>query len=167
MMSASGRSVSMPIRKLRPNEIRLHSSMARPARPEQYSDPRCGLGMKKPPLADTGPIESGGEQDIEIEKGERRNQEIRPVDVAEFHRFDPLPFQEKDSGQDHSQHENDRQCSKIFWHPSPLRCIAFNKRLPDPLSGETPSPAAIRNIGDHAHRPEKFCAVCPPIEVCR
>src|SRR5262249_54828362 len=67
------------------------------------------------------PTERGGEQDIEIEEGKRRNQEIRLVGAPELHRFDPLAFQQKDPGQNHSQQENDREGSKISWHRSRLR----------------------------------------------
>jgi hypothetical protein len=55
------------------------------------------------PRADARQIERSGEQDIEIEEGKGRNQEIRLVDVPELHRFDPLSFKEKDPGQNHSQ----------------------------------------------------------------
>src|SRR5215510_7689089 len=72
--------------------------------------------MKKWTHADIGPIERGGEQDIEIEEDKRRKQEIRLVGAPELHRFDPLAFEQKDPGQNHSQQENDREGSKIFWH---------------------------------------------------
>src|SRR4029450_7390330 len=77
--------------------------------------------MEKWTRADIRPIERGGEQDIEIEEGQRRNQEIRLVGAPELHRFDPLAFQQKDPGQNHSQEENDREGYKIFWHRSLLR----------------------------------------------
>src|SRR5262245_32032386 len=77
--------------------------------------------MEKWTRADIRPIERGGEQDVEIEEGKRRNQEIRLVGAPEFHRFDPLAFQQKDPGQNHSQQENDRESSKIFRHRSLLR----------------------------------------------
>src|SRR5262249_60384410 len=41
--------------------------------------------------------------------------------APELHRFDPLAFQQKDPGQNHSQQDNDREGSKIFWHRSSLR----------------------------------------------
>src|SRR5262245_37975158 len=72
--------------------------------------------MEKWTRADIRPIERGSEQDIEIEEGKRRNQEIRLVSAPELHRFDPLAFQQKDPGQNHSQQESDREGSKIFWH---------------------------------------------------
>src|SRR5262249_25826238 len=77
--------------------------------------------MEKWTHADIGPIERGGEQDIEIEEDKRRNQEIRLVGAPELYRFDPLAFQQKDPEQNHSQQENDREGPKIFWHRSRLR----------------------------------------------
>src|SRR5262245_10494276 len=77
--------------------------------------------MEKWTRVDIRPIERGGEQDIEIEQGKRRNQEIGLVGAPELHRFDPLAFQQKDPGQNHSQQDNDREGSKIFWHRRLLR----------------------------------------------
>src|SRR5262245_65609353 len=77
--------------------------------------------MEKWTHADIGPTERGGEQDIEIEEDKRRKQEISLVGAPELHRFDPLAFQQKDPGQNHSQQENDREGSKIFRHRSLLR----------------------------------------------
>jgi hypothetical protein len=70
---------------------------------EQYSRPCESLGMEKLTCANVRPIERSGEQDIEIKEGKRWNQEIRLVDVPELHRFDPLPFQQKDPSQNYSQ----------------------------------------------------------------
>jgi hypothetical protein len=72
--------------------------------------------MEKLTCADVRPIERSGEQHIEIKEGKGWNQEIRLVDVPELHRFDPLPFQQKDSGQNYAQQQNDCQCSEILWH---------------------------------------------------
>jgi hypothetical protein len=77
--------------------------------------------MEKWTRADIRPIERSGEQDIEIEQGKGWNQEIRLVGAPELHRFDPLAFQEKDAGQNHSKQENDREGSKILRHRSLLR----------------------------------------------
>src|SRR5262247_3773108 len=76
--------------------------------------------MEKWMGVDTRPTERGGEQDIEIEEDKRRKQEIGLVSAPELHRFDPLAFQQKDPGQNHSQQEDDREGSKIFWHRSRL-----------------------------------------------
>src|SRR5262249_5992049 len=51
--------------------------------------------MEKSARADIRPIERGGEQEIEIEQGKRRNQEIGLVGAPELHRFDPLGFSRK------------------------------------------------------------------------
>src|SRR5262245_45156116 len=88
---------------------------------EQHSGPCHGLGMEKWTHADIGPTERGGEQDIEIEEDKRRKQEIGLVGAPQLHRFDPFAFQQKDPGQNHSQQENDREASKIFWHRRRLR----------------------------------------------
>src|SRR5262245_16209561 len=80
--------------------------------------------MEKWPHADIGPIERGGEQDIEIEEDKRRKQEIRLVGAPELHRFDPPAFEQKDPLQNQSQQENDREGSKICWHRGRLRSRA-------------------------------------------
>src|SRR5258707_11933549 len=67
------------------------------------------------------PVEGRGEQDIEIEQGKWRDQEIRLVHITEFHRFYALSSQDRDSGQYHPKQHDDCQCSEIFWHQnSPL-----------------------------------------------
>src|SRR5262245_20749460 len=76
--------------------------------------------MEKWTHADIRPIERGGEQDIEIEEDKRRKQVIGLVGAPELHRFDPLAFQQKEPGQNHSPQEDDREGSKIFWHRSRL-----------------------------------------------
>lgn len=58
-------------------------------------------------LVDGGPIERGGQHDIEIKQGERWNEEIGLVYVAEFHCLYALLFQEKNAGQYDSKHENE------------------------------------------------------------
>src|SRR5258708_36021884 len=66
-------------------------------------------------------VEGRGEQDIEIEQGKWRDQEIRLVHITEFHRFYALSSQDRDSGQYHPKQHDDCQCSEIFWHQnSPL-----------------------------------------------
>src|SRR5262245_3293745 len=100
--------------------------------------------MEKWTRADIRPIERGGEQDVEIEEGKRRNQEIRLVGAPEFHRFDPLAFQQKDPGQNHSQQENDRESSKIFRHRSLLRSRS------DGENNSTPGRIACRLSGGTA-----------------
>src|SRR5262245_58763675 len=74
--------------------------------------------MEKMVRRHSRPVECRGEQDIEIEQGKWRDQEIRFVDVTEFHRFNALFSQDRDSGQYHPKQQNDRQYSKIFWHQS-------------------------------------------------
>jgi hypothetical protein len=61
-------------------------------------------------------MECRGEQDIEIEQGKWRDQEIRLVYITEFHRFYALSSQDRDSRQYHPKQQNDCQCSEIFWH---------------------------------------------------
>src|SRR5262249_39285782 len=96
---------------------------------------------------DVRPIERSGEQDIEIEEGKRRNQEIRLVGTPKLHRFDPLAFQQKDPGQNHSQQENDRQGSKILWHGRLLRSLGdgqawLSTNLPPHVTRRARGPAA-------------------------
>src|SRR5262245_40686521 len=74
--------------------------------------------MEKMVRRHSRPVECRGEQDIEIEQGKWRDQEIRFVDVTEFHRFYALFSQDRDSGQYHPKQQNDRQDSEIFWHQS-------------------------------------------------
>jgi len=44
-----------------------------------------------------GEAESIGDDEIEIEKGKRRNEEIRLVDLAELHGCDPFSFHEQNA----------------------------------------------------------------------
>src|SRR5262245_57628483 len=62
------------------------------------------------------PVECRGEQDIEIEQGKWRDQEIRLVHITEFHRLYALSSQDEDSRQNHPKQQNECQCSEIFWH---------------------------------------------------
>jgi hypothetical protein len=54
--------------------------------------------MKKFFLTDGRPVERGGQHGIEVKQGERRNQEIRLVDLAEFPGLCALQPQKKDAG---------------------------------------------------------------------
>jgi hypothetical protein len=83
---------------------------------KQHSGPRDCLGMEKLARRHIRPMECGGEQYIEIEESKWRDQEIRFVYIAEFHRLYPLSSQSKDAGQYHPYQQNDRQYSEIFWH---------------------------------------------------
>jgi len=58
-----------------------------PRQAKQHSDPRDYLGMEKLVRRYSRPVEGRGEQGIEIEQGKWRDQEIRLVYIAEFHRF--------------------------------------------------------------------------------
>src|SRR5215471_18257429 len=74
------------------------------------------IGMEKLVRRHSRPVEGRGEQDIEIEQGKWRDQEIGLVYITEFHRFYALSSQDRDSGQYHPKQQNDCQCSEIFWH---------------------------------------------------
>jgi hypothetical protein len=58
-----------------------------PCQAKQRSDPRNYLGMEKLVRRYGRPVECRGEQDIEIEQGKWRDQEIRLVHITKFHRF--------------------------------------------------------------------------------
>jgi hypothetical protein len=60
---------------------------------QEDADPREDFGMEEFLLADGGESECGGEDDVEVENGKRRNQEILLVDAAEMHRVAPASFQ--------------------------------------------------------------------------
>src|SRR5215510_16373418 len=107
VMSLSGWSASMPTRKLCRKEIRLHKNSNSPAEAKQHAGPRDYLGMEKLVRRHSRPVESRGEQDIEIEQGKWRDQEIRLVYMTEFHRFYALSSQDRDSGQYHPKQQND------------------------------------------------------------
>src|SRR5262245_57034385 len=89
--------------------------------------------MEKMVRRHSRPVECRGEQDIEIEQGKWRDQEIRLVDITEFHRFYALFSQDRDSGQYHAKQQNDRQYSEIFWHQSSR--IARVRPLPQLIPG--------------------------------
>jgi len=54
--------------------------------------------------------ESGGEHEVKVKQGKRRNQKISLVRIAEFQGSDSLPFQEQESGHHHANKQNDCQC---------------------------------------------------------
>jgi hypothetical protein len=87
-----------------------------PRQAKQHSGPRDHLGMEKLARRHSRPVECRGEQDIEIEQGKWRDQEIRFVYMTEFHRLYALFSQDRDSSQYHPEQQNDCQCSEIFWH---------------------------------------------------
>src|SRR5262245_35326017 len=118
VMSLSGWSASMPTRKLCRKEIRLHKNSNSPARQNNTPVHEIILGMEKLVRRHSRPVECRGEQDIEIEQGKRRDQEIRFVHMTEFHRFYALFSQDRDSGQYHPKQQNDRQDPEIFCHRS-------------------------------------------------
>jgi len=80
----------------------------KPRQAKQHSRPRDYFGIEKLVRRHSRPVECLGEQDIEIEQGKWRDQEIRLVYFAEFYGFDALPSQDSDSGQYHPKQQNDR-----------------------------------------------------------
>ncbi|MGA7244472.1 MAG: hypothetical protein WBX19_14895 [Terracidiphilus sp.] len=54
---------------------------------------------------DRGPIERGGEYDVKVKQGERRNKEIRLVDISKVHRLYALASHESHPDQDHCQQQ--------------------------------------------------------------
>src|SRR5215831_21126791 len=78
-----------------------------PREAKQHAGPRDYLGMEKLVRRHSRPVECRGEQDIEIEQGKWRDQEIRLVYMTEFHRFYALSSQDRDSGQYHPKQQND------------------------------------------------------------
>src|SRR5262245_40329372 len=78
-----------------------------PCKTEQHSSPGDYLGVEEFLLVDGGPIERGGQHHIEIKYGERWNEEIGFVYIAEFHCLYALLPQEKNAGQYDSKHENE------------------------------------------------------------
>src|SRR5215467_14009374 len=117
VMSLSGWSASMPTRKLCRKEIRLHKNSKSPAR-QNNTPVHAMISEWKNWCVVTVGQECRGEQDIEIEQGKWRDQEIRLVYITEFHRFYSLSSQDRDSGQYHPKQQNDRQDSEIFCHRS-------------------------------------------------
>ena len=77
-----------------------------------------------------GPVECLGKHDIEVKKGKGRDQEVRLVEPAEMHGPDPLPFKQKDSGQDHCQQQNKRYCRQVSLHKIHLSPFVAHRRLP-------------------------------------
>src|SRR5262245_20129705 len=112
MVSVNADSKALPKGNQAPQE------QQQPRQAKQHSGPRDYLGMEKLVRRHSRPVECRGEQDIEIEQGKWRDQEIRLVDMTEFHRFYALFSQDRDSGQYHPKQQNDRQDSEIFCHRS-------------------------------------------------
>src|ERR1700683_1933119 len=102
VISRSGRSVSIPTRKLRPNDMRLQSNNPRP--PAQKATPIQGerSDRKNSWLLTAG----GGEESAKIinkkKQGKRWNQEVFFVYVPEFHCLYSLPVHQQDTRQHHS-----------------------------------------------------------------
>jgi hypothetical protein len=63
-----------------------------------------------------GEFECGSENEIEIEKGKRRDQEILPVNFPEIKCRDALASHQQNPGDYHTKHQYDRQRGKIFLH---------------------------------------------------
>jgi hypothetical protein len=78
-----------------------------PRQANQHAGPRACVGVEELARDHSRPIERGGEQDIEIEQGKWRDQEIRLIYTTEFHHFYPLSSQNGDSGQKHPNQKND------------------------------------------------------------
>jgi hypothetical protein len=96
--------------------------------------------MEKFLSADSGPIERGGEHDIEVEEGKWNNQEISFIYFTEFHCFYPLSPQDEDAGQDHPHQQDDRQRSQIPWHansPGPFEIVVRNMAQARPVASKT------------------------------
>jgi len=79
-----------------------------PRQAKQHADPRDNLGMEKLVRRHSRPVECRREQDIEIEQGKWRDQEIRLVYISELHRFYAPSSQDRDSSQYHPKQQNDR-----------------------------------------------------------
>ena len=101
MVSVNADSKALPKGSQAPQE------QQQPRQAKQHSDPRDDLGLEKLVRRHTRPVKCRGEQDIEIEQGKWRNQEICLVYFAEFHGFNALSSQNRDSGQYHPKQQND------------------------------------------------------------
>src|SRR5262249_14054472 len=95
----------------------------KPRQAKQHSRPRDYFGMEKLVRRHSRPVECLGEQDIEIEQGKWRDQEIRLVYFAEFHGFYALSSQNRDSGQYHPKQQNDCYYSEKFLHARRLQIM--------------------------------------------
>ena len=100
MVSVNADSKALPKGNQAPQE------QQKPRQAKQHSRPRDYLGMEKLVRRHSRPVECRGEQDIEIEQGKWRDQEIRLVYMTEFHRFYALSSQDRDSGQYHPKQQN-------------------------------------------------------------
>jgi hypothetical protein len=101
MISVNADSKALPKGNQAPHKQR------QPCQAKQHSRPRDYLGMEKLVCRHSRPMECRGEQNIEIEQGKWRDQEIRLVYITEFHRFYALSSQDRDSDQYHPKQQND------------------------------------------------------------
>src|SRR5262249_26666738 len=101
MVSVNADSKALPKGNQAPQE------QQKPRQAKQHSGPRDDLGLEKIVRRHTRPVECPGEQDVEIEQGKWRDQEIRLVYITEFNRFYALSSQDRDSGQHHPKQQND------------------------------------------------------------
>jgi hypothetical protein len=93
MVSVNADSKALPKRNQAPQE------QQKPRQAKQHSGPRNYVGMEKLMRRHSRPVECRGEQEIEIEQGKWRDQEIRLVYTTELHRFYALSSEDRDSGQ--------------------------------------------------------------------
>src|SRR5215831_3036369 len=121
MVSVNADSKALPKGNQAPQE------QQQPRQAKQHSGPRDDLGLEKLVRRHGRPVECRGEQDIEIEQGKWRNQEICLVYTTEFHRLYALPSQDGDSGQYHPKPQNDCEWSEIFRH---LNCQTIMQGAP-------------------------------------
>ena len=84
MVSVNADSKALPKGNQAPQE------QQKPRQAKQHSGPRDYLGMEKLVRRHSRPVECRGEQDIEIEQGKWRDQEIGLVYTTEFHRFNAV-----------------------------------------------------------------------------
>jgi hypothetical protein len=85
----------------KPNQAEQEEDNACEAKDD--SDPGNDFGLEEPLGADGREVECGGKHGIEIEKGERQNQEVRLVNSANMHGPGSCSSHQDNSGQYHSE----------------------------------------------------------------
>ena len=76
------------------------------------------------------PTERGGEDEIEIEKRKRRDEEVFLVDVAEMHRLDAFSLHQPGASDDHSHDEDQGEDGKVVLQgKAPSQTLRVSKTL--------------------------------------
>ncbi len=83
---------------------------------KQHPQPTQRRGFEEHSLDGRGPAEGMREDQVEVEQGEGRDEEIGAVQLAELHGRYPAPSQQDHPRDHHPQHDHDRESTRYGLH---------------------------------------------------